>query len=238
MTTDQLSEHEQAQLRFLEIDLQLSFWRMVDILITIENDRLYREQYSTFEDYMMERYPQLTGDKPKRGSTWRQWRTYWKANNLAETFGVSLANRHAGRALCACEDSLRGLIVQKAIEYEEMKNGEKPEQLTAAMIKPVADEIKQVLDEARDTGHVDTGDGSMSAFGAAVEQSLQERLLRQRQHIRDGAKTRGGWSEPIVIPNDEDEYSLYKFLKTITTGKPLEVKWRVVEEPEGETNGT
>jgi hypothetical protein len=225
-----MNEQEKATYQELKNGIRLAFWEKVGYMVRIEDEWLYRDEYATFSDWLMEEYPKLTGGgKGKSESTWRQWKASYKAYQLAQSNGVELSNDHAARALRKVEDSLRALVVNRAVDYQEMKTGEKPKTLTAAMIVPVVDEIKQVIDDATATGHVDTGNGSMSGFAAAVEVGLQERILRQRQHIRDASKLK--WSEPIRI-SGKDGFAYPGDWFDAPDGSTIEIKWRIVDETE------
>jgi hypothetical protein len=242
MTVDRLSELEEATLHQLENDIKVSFWVMVDRMAQIERERLYRGEHPTFSDWLLKRYPELTSNgKGISETTWRQWKASAKVYELAKTNGVELANEHAARALRShgLEDSLRVLVINQTVKYEEMKTGERPAQLTAAMIKPVMDEIKDVIDTAAITGYVDTGDGEMSGFAVAVNLALQERTLRRNQRIIEGAKKRGGWSESKEVDHYWEGETIWFTLNgrdhNIPEGGEFQIRWRLVEEPDPES---
>ena len=239
MTMDRLSEQEAAQLRECENDIRVSFWVQVDRMVTIQQERLYRADYATFSDWLLERFPQLTHNgKGISESTFRQWKASWQAYNLARTQGVELSNENAARVLRQSHEALRVLIINKAVEKQTMLTGEKPEVLTAAMISASAKIVTRIIETASRTGCVDVGDGSMVAFEAAIDLEAQESILRQQQHIMDSAKKRGGWSAPVTV------YSLglveQYFVHNVPEpedGYELEIRWRYVRQEQGVWNG-
>jgi hypothetical protein len=231
MVSEQMTEHEQALIREYENDIKVSFWIMVDRMVSIEEGKLYRGDHNSFGGWLHHRFPELTGRSTGiSSSTWRQWKASWTAYNQAKSQGVELSNEYAARELRKAESGLRDLAVHRTIAYHEMKHGEKPEQLTAAMIKPVVKVINDVIAEAVQTGHVDVGDGVSTAFNAAIDVELQERLLRRQQHLIDGAKAKdkkNGWSSPITLANFSDWQTLE--IPAPEPGKPIELKWRIID---------
>jgi hypothetical protein len=243
MTVDRLSDEERALLDSYESDIQDSAWIQIDRVIKINESKppLWREEYSTFEDYLWHGLAKINFGDGWKPSTYRQKKASYDAYNLAKTNGVELKNEHAARALRShgLEDSLRVLVINQTVKYEEMKTGERPAQLTAAMIKPVMDEIKDVIDTAAITGHVDTGDGEMSGFAVAVNLALQERTLRRNQRIIEGAKKRGGWSESKEVDHYWEGETIWFTLNgrdhNIPEGGEFQIRWRLVEEPDPES---
>ena len=236
MTTDEktiLTIEEQKERDRCEFGIQMSFWIKVEFMDKIESERLYRDQYGSFGEWLVFRYPELSGGISITLSTWRQWRNSLKAWQVAQDNGLMLANEHAARELRKADDLFKSLVVQLAFRYHQMKYGDWPAALTAAMIRPIIEELKSVMGEVGTTGHVDLGDGHSTAFTAAIETALQERILRQRQHITDGAKT-GGWQyNPSfvwsgILPDD---------LLALPTGTQLEFKWRIVAKKPEDNNG-
>lgn len=69
---------------------------------------------------------------------------------------------------------------------------ETAESYTVSQSRPrTARDIKiagEVLTQIVSTGHVDTGNGEMSAFNAALIQEDHERLMRMHQHIEDSRR--------------------------------------------------
>jgi hypothetical protein len=244
MTVDRLSDEERAQLQLYEDEIQSSEWIKIDRVIKINEGNLWRESYSTFEDYLWHGLAKINFGKGWKPSTYRQKKASYAAYNLARTIDVDLKDESAARALRNHElkpagDMARIIALQTAIKYYEMDTGEEPTKLTAAMIKPAVQEVVAVMKEVAMTGYVDTGDGSMTAMGAAIEQRLQERILRKRQHIIESAKKWGGWSEPSEIALTRREFLMITgrdLPDPDAEGSLVQIRWRLVEEldPEGE----
>jgi len=207
----------------LELRIEGAFWDMCGALFEIEQNGLYQQTYATWSEYLLKRWPGLASP-----NTWRQWRASYKAHLLASESGVSLTNEHAARALRRVERSARALVVQKARQYTGKS------ELSAADILPVAEVVRSVLDEAAVTGgYVDTGDGSMTALEAAVDAALQERVLRQRQHIADSV--RNHWSDALRFPAGQIwTFTLNGVLAAIDltalpSGAQIEFRWRLAD---------
>jgi hypothetical protein len=181
---------------------------------------LYRPQFSRFADYLEAKWARFCPTY----STWRQWRASYLAYLEAHDVGAILHNEHTARLLRVVEQNARRLVATLAKDYSE--DG----LIHSTDICRAAEVVADVLECAAIGGFVDTGDGSMTAIGAAVETATQERIMRQRQHIADGMKSKGWSASEVCYWGGYDNTSLpYEWAK-LAVGTKIEIKWRLVDK--------
>lgn len=138
----------------------------------IRDNRLYREQYPTFEAYTRERWQlesrQLAAQKILAAQV---------ANRLSKFFDTQgLRMSHALALADLPDDALQTV-------YEVVKKTAPGGKITAGHIKSVV----TVFNEITATGALDNGDGESipagGAFGAAITEETYERVMRQREHL-------------------------------------------------------
>lgn len=140
------------------------------LLAEVKNNKLWKElEYTSFSAY-------IDGEFGFSRS---------KAYRIIKAAEINAQVSHARDKLsqrAACElarfpEELQVVIAGTAESYAVSQGQPR----TAATIKQVG----AVMMQAYQTGGVDTGNGTMSAFGAAVTMEEHERLQRIRQHIDD-----------------------------------------------------
>ena len=225
-----LSPSERIQLAYQERVIKAAWYSQIGALMVIDSNSLYREKYPTFDDYLMFELVNLgVRDKGVKPSTYRQWKSSYQANLIAQEHDVVLANEHAARALKSLDDKVKELVIVGAQTHASATGSEL---VRATDIRASAEELGKIVGEAAITGHIDLGDGTSTPIAAALETHLVERIKRSTQHAIDGAK-RAGWSEPRIF---SDGYHIDHFFCTEVVpqnGQEIEIKWRLVKvEPE------
>lgn len=178
-----LTTDEARRLRDCEKRIERGLDSFVDVgnaLAEIRESRLYRMTDATFEDYCRRR--------------WNVSRFY--AHRLIDAAQVVEALLPIGN-IPANEAQARELApyeaeVQKAVWHVALKsaptNSEGKPQLTAAHIRSVANTLTEVVK----AGGLDDGSGEVKPLGtlvdAAVTEETYERMMRQKEYIRQNTK--------------------------------------------------
>ena len=191
----------------------------------IKKRELYKPDFDTFEVYLI-----VTWEKSIHWYERVLAESRW-AQRMHDQYGVTLMNGNAARKLASIDEQLVPFVITKAQQLAGSMN------LTGAHISAVV----RTLIDLGNTGHCDTGDGTMTAPDAAMTVEYTETLLRQKQHAIDGAK-RNGWSKPIegTILNTTDWRLLDGEGRQIVVrlpddirideGTEVEIKWRIIEQ--------
>lgn len=192
-----LSKEEKQQLEACEEVIERGFrtWYEVgEALLHIRDNRLYRAEHRTFEDYCRERWSmsKTNANRLIAGSE--------VISNLTP-MGVILDNERQARELTPFAPDEQRLIVEVAKEVF----GDKP--VTASDIKSLG----TVLREIKDTKAIDNGDGksipvassSIIHLKAAVTEETYERMKRQEMHIAESRERR---LSPQARATDEFEW--------------------------------
>ena len=206
--------------RLFELERQIegAFWDICAALCEIEGAALYKATHETFSDYLLQRWPNLVTP-----GTWRQWRASYRARMLAVENGTELLNERAARALRTVERTAREMVVRKAVQMSGKSL------LSAADILAVAETVAEVLETAAQTGFVDTGNGEMSALEAAVDVSLRERILRERQQYIERQKA-NGWSAPMILERIGEMFRIPMEWFGAPPGQRIEIRWRLIPD--------
>jgi len=179
-----------------EQQIEQSFDRIGQALAAIRDGDLYREAgYTSFAEYIKIRWA--------RSDSWaRQLISAGIVQDRLATEGVQLLNARHARALVEFDDDLQAVIARAA--YAKADAEERP--ATASDIKTMG----IVISDLATTGHVDIGNGEMSAVDAAIVNEDFERIMRQRQHMtgkrpaswQTRARTQPNGRVDLVLPDD------------------------------------
>lgn len=204
----------------LEAKISQSFWDQCAALYDIERRQLYHPQFDLFSDYLRARWSHIYASEV----TWRQHRASYEAYLQANDVGVILHNEYAARALREVDRRAHQLVSVLAREYSVT------DEIKASDIVRAAEVVSEALETAAVTGGlVDTGDGGMTALGAAVELEMQERILQQRERIGESMR-RAGWSAPMVIKRfGHAQFAIPAEWFGVPPGDRIEIRWRIVE---------
>lgn len=185
-----LTEEEKIRLAAHEevIDDGLNTFHKVGMaLLDIRDNRLYRQDYRTFEDYCQARW----------GMVRRHADRLIEAATISETLrpiGLALENEAQVRTLKQFPEELRPAIVQ--IAKAEAETFKKP--LTSGMIERTG----EVVVQAANHGVVDIN-GEATAFTGALSETEFEAHLRRIQYMHDAAEKK---SDTVIdaAPDMED----------------------------------
>lgn len=209
---DVLSFDEVTELDILETKIKAglkTFYEVGDALLQIRDGKLYREQFATFELYCQEKW-QMTRQRAHQ------------LINSAELMGdlstrvdkIELPeNEKQVRALKQFDAELQPVVLRLA--RGEAKATGKP--LTAQMLTRVG----EVLLEAENTGHVDTGSGEGTPISAAITVQEYETTQRQKQHQRDhyeGHDNQSKRKDVLSELNEKDQRLAQDAARDITSG--------------------
>lgn len=174
-----LSSHEQTELSRLEsvISAGIQTWYAVgEALLSIRDERLYRQDYATFEDYCRNRWHMASSRAYQliSGASIRS-----SLSTIVDT--LPLQSESHARALAPLSEDEQALVWRVVSE-------------TAPNNKPTAAHIKSVvtvLKEITHTGAIDNGDGedipieraTMEHVKAAISEETIERMERQRARL-------------------------------------------------------
>lgn len=169
MTTE-LTTTEEAHLARCEADIQRGLYEAWRGLREINEGRLYRAQFATFEEYVETRW----------GFSRRYASRLIESANLIDEMGTNGSqisiNERTVRALLEVSKTERSVVFALATKASGGN-------LDSGWIK----DAQQAVQEQRATGGmVDDGDGGMTAAHAAITEARHERMMRQRQHINGG----------------------------------------------------
>lgn len=173
-------------LEYYEQKIQASFDEIGHALRMIRERKLYESAgYLTFDAYVKERW--------QRSGSWARQLIMTERVQLALLDdGITLDNARHARELVQFDEDLRPTIAR--IAYSVASSQDRP--ATARDIKVVG----TVLTDLAYTGHVDTGDGSMAAFDAALVGEAYEVAMRQREYIRSNRPP--SWQTQITAASD------------------------------------
>lgn len=155
----------------IESGLQ-TFHEVGSALLEIRDSRLYRAEFSTFEDYCRDRWDM---SRPRAYQLIDAAQVVASLSTNVDTPAPSREG-HA-RALGKFDADLQAAIMRAAKAHSEGSG--KP--ITAGLIEGVG----RVITEAATTGHVDIGDGTSTPILAAIAAESFEHTQRQSQHIRE-----------------------------------------------------
>jgi hypothetical protein len=195
-----------------------TFYDVGNALTEIRESRLYRMEYATFDDYCRER--------------WRMSKTH--ANRLIESsavvanltpIGVIPGSESQARELAPLAPEVQRAVWQIAIKTAPTNKQGEPT-VTAAHIKAVAD----VLTDVVKTGGMDDGSGVIKPLGqlidAAVTEETYERMMRQKEHIKEkleasadkerNARFKSDRSEVEVVYEPRVQEQLARYIEMIT----------------------
>lgn len=169
----ELRQHETA----IERGLQ-TFYEVGTALLAIRDKRLYRADYSTFEDYCRER--------------WQMGRNYVNKLITAAEVVTNLGTNVPilPTTLPTTESQARELLgldkEAQRLAWEVVQQTAPAGKVTAAHVKSVVNVLREVIT----TGAIDPGTGQSiplvaDALKAAVTEETYERMRRQQQHIAD-----------------------------------------------------
>lgn len=163
---------EVQDLAYYETRIQASFDEIGHALHMIRSCELYRQAgYDTFDKYVLDRWK-------KSGSWARQLIMAERVQANLLTTGIRVDNARHARELVQFAGDLHGVIVKAAYAYAQTQ-GRPP---TTRDIKSVG----VIISDFVTTGHVDVGDGEMSAFDAAITGEVYESVMRQKNYIANG----------------------------------------------------
>lgn len=176
-----------------------AFQQVGEALLDIRERRLYREEYSTFESYLSERWGM------KHSQAYRLIDASKVMRDLSPIGdkGFLPANESQARELVSLPSALRPLALN--IAYQAADGSP-----TAAHIRSA----KHIVEIAVATGAIEDGEGndiplstaSMDHYTAAVTEDVYERKARQKAHIQ--AKSPAKIYSGVVTLNRTDQTTL------------------------------
>jgi hypothetical protein len=203
-----------------------TFYTVGNALAEIRESRLYRISYSTFEDYCRERW------QMSRFYAHRLIDAAQVVENLLPMGNVPNSERQA-RELAPYEPEVQQAVWHIALSTAPIDSDGNPT-LTAAHIRSVAN----VLTEVVKGGGMDDGSGEMKPLGtlidAAVTEETYERMMRQKEYIREKLDTKddddnerkhrqkSDRSEVEVLYEPEIQNRLGRYIETITEFENME----------------
>jgi len=141
----------------------------------IRDRKLYRALHATWDDYCQARW------NFTRQHAARLINAYQVVELLSASGAPEVPNEHVARALGAIEDDGK----RETVWLAAVQLAGTADKVTASFVRTA----QTVIDTAEMTsGYVDTGEGEMTALGAALTQEQIERARRQQEHIRAGRK--------------------------------------------------
>lgn len=175
---NRLQQHETVIERGLK-----TFYDVGSALLDIRDNRLYRQEYGTFEAYCQQRWGM---SKPHATRLIEAARV---TENLVP-IGTVPANEAQARELVSLEPDEQRLV------WQVVKNTAPNGDVTAAHVKSVVNVFREVVQ----TGAIDGGDGeaipvasaTVDHIKAAVTEETYERMRRQELHIAESMERRDG----------------------------------------------
>lgn len=189
---DSLSEHEQATLAECEQVIERGLGTFVEVgqaLLNIRDERLYRRDFATFEDYCEERW------NIKRAHAYRLIAASEVVANLSPIGDTPLPkNEGQARALGQFPADLHPAIMQTAVARYEA---------------PTASEIERVgrvVTEMATTGHVDIANGTSTPIDAALTFEDEEAVKRAQVYVAENGrhKPKMNHAGDLYIPQGVD----------------------------------
>lgn len=169
-----LNEREQRIKERLErtVDNHLKSFVKVGIALNyIKENRLWREDFETWTEYLLHRFDL----SPQRA---RQLRLASETQlMLYDVTDVTLPNESVARQLRRYDDDLQPTIAK--IARARSKSDNSP--ITAPMIRAIGDTLK----ETSTNGYIDTGSGESTTFEAALTAAEAEAYKTDSQYIQD-----------------------------------------------------
>lgn len=199
--TSGLSMTEAGRLKECETVIERglnTFYEVGSALAEIRDSKLYRAAYLTFEEYCRDR--------------WKMARNYANklisAAEVVENLGTNVPipeTESQARELSPLEPELQKAVWQIAVETAP-KDAKGNPAITAGHIKSVATVVKGIVE----TGGLDDGTGEVKPLGvlvdAAVTEETYERLMRQKEYVKEHVNERDK-SKPHVSHNSgENEW--------------------------------
>lgn len=157
--------------------MKSGFELAIKAIEAIRDQRLYRVEYDTFEDFC----------QAECAHTRQHINRLIKAVNLMqelEPLGFSIDNERQARALSDLTGEQRRDVL--AIAKVTAPEGK----VTAAWLESTANVVKAV---GTTGGYVDVGDGEMTPLKAAITHETYERAKRQEEHIKAGK------AKPLIV---------------------------------------
>lgn len=197
--SDQLTAIEKESLQMCEEKINRglnTFYEVGRALIQIRDQYLYREMYSTFEEYCRKRW-QISSRYAQLLSGATQ-----TIDNLRTNCSHLPENEAQVRPLVSLEPEEQKIVWQ--IVQETAPNGK----VSSGHVKSIVNTFKDVL-----TGAIDGGDGidipiaqaTTDHVKAAVNEELQERLKRQEGYIdqKSNGKAGNGHLKPLMTSKSD-----------------------------------
>ena len=196
-------------LEHYEAQIAQAFDQVGHALAAIRDQRLYEQAgFTSFDDYVVERW--------QRSGSWaRQIISAGIVYDRLAADGIELNNARHARALSEFEPSLQSTIARAAYAHAESQD----RIATARDIKTLG----IVITDLATTGHVDVGDGQMSAADAAIISEEYERLMRQREHIngkrppawQTRARTQPSGRIDLMLPDEYRNRDVIIFVRAV-----------------------
>lgn len=184
-TLPPLTKQESKRLKDCEEAIERglqTFYEVGSALAEIRDSRLYRISYATFEDYCQERW----GMSRRRG--YELIAAAAVVENVRNCAHDEPANEAQARELSKLDEIAQQAVWQIAVGTADKTDEGKP-LVTAAHVKSVV----SVLTEVVKAGGLDDGSGEVKPLGrlidAAVTEETYERMMRQKEYIRQNAKS-------------------------------------------------
>ena len=172
-----LTESEREEFKVCEKTIALGLGNFIEVglaLAQIRDKRLYRERFQTFSQYV-EIVWQMSADRARQLR--RAAATVQSLATVTNGHVLLPENERQARALMAFDPDLHPAIMKIAAKRAEATN--RP--FTEAIIARVG----EVLQQAAETGAVDTGNGESTPLDASITVEDYEAMQRQNAHIAD-----------------------------------------------------
>ena len=210
--TSTLTPNERLRKNQLEAKIRIhlrSFWEAGEALFEICESRLYRDEYTTFENYCDDKW----GFSDRRA---RQLMFASKVVNEIAPGGTMVP--------VVTERAIREFSPLQPNEYQqtwkqvlEEANGGR---ITASLVKRVVRAATDVAIEAVQAQSVSIGNESIPLIEASITEKMAESQYRQTQHIADGSD----WDRRTTFTCTVGEAAEMIEQKVIGLGSDVEIK--------------
>lgn len=208
-----LSPQERLRKNQLEAKVKIhlrSFWEAGEALFEIQQSRLYRDEYPTFEAYCNDKWDFSD----------RRARQLIFASNV-----INEIDPTGTMVPVVTERAIREFTPLQPNEYqptwEQVLKEADGGRITASLIKRVVRAAADVAIEAVQTkGNVTVSEASIPLIEASITEKMAETQYRQTQHIADGSD----WDRRVTFTCTISEASEMLEQKVIGLGSDVEIK--------------
>jgi hypothetical protein len=181
---EKLTDQEKRELQTHETTIEKgvsAYWEIGEALIKINNDRLYKEKYYTFQEYCVKR--------------WSFGRSYaHRIMQAAKTYSTLLTIGNKDVVLPSCESQIRPLVKLKPHQVKVVWNnvvtaGEKP--VTAAIVEAEVAKLKTPKEPKHQLAIEEEPEVASNATKNGDEAKQDEAFMNMDAAFRDLKKVKG-----------------------------------------------